>query len=226
MSKGERRALHHAVWDDGAATAGAPRQRRRLLPRAVAEEQARSVERQPGIATCGNVRSQQRRTYICDPSQHRVHIVGADGRLIASFGAKGSRPGEFDTPLDVALVRVPFAGEDLDDGDLDGALVAVADCGNDRVQLFEPDGVPFGVVSGRLDDASDLRRRSGHRLFRIDAHPFLVAPRRLSSNGSVIEAQCAERAVLVDLTHALLLDYVMWAESPAVAAHRVSEWLL
>jgi hypothetical protein len=128
--------------------------------------------------------------------------------------------------VDVTLVRVPFAGEELDEGDLEGRLVAVADRGNDRIQLFEPDGVIFGVISGRLDSASDMRRRSGHRIFRIDAHPYLIAPSRLSTNGSVLEVHCARgRTVLVDLTHALLLDFVMWADSPAVAAQKVSAWL-
>src|SRR5256885_2207442 len=69
------------------------------------------------------------------------------------------------------------------------------------------------------------RRRSGHRIFRIDAHPYLVGPRRLSTNGAVLEVHCAERTVLVDLTHALLLDFVMWSDSPALAAQRVSAWL-
>ncbi len=178
-----------------------------------------------GAAAFDNAATGETRSYLCDPDHHRVHIAAADGQLIASFGRFGSEPGEFDTPSDVALVRVPFAGEDIGDDDLAGRLVAVADYGNDRVQLFEPDGVLFGVISGRHDDPVRVRRCFGARVFHIEAHPYLASPTRLSATGSVLSVRCPQREVIVDLEHALLLDYAMWADSPARAARKVSSWL-
>src|SRR5262249_51959346 len=127
------------------------------------------------------------------------------------------------------LVRVTLGREELDADDLDAMLLAVADCGNDRVQLFDPDGVVVGEIWGRVSadrgQVSGTSKDTCPRHFSIAAHPLLVAPQQLSVNGSVLEIQCAEGEVLVDLGYALLLDHGAWADSPERAARKVSAWL-
>lgn len=83
-----------------------------------------------------------RPTYHCDSAGHRVVATDEAGRVLFAFGEFGSRPGQFDTPLDVTLVAPGFSGE----ARRNIVWVAVADYGNRRVQLFEPDGVLVGVL--------------------------------------------------------------------------------
>jgi DNA-binding beta-propeller fold protein YncE len=70
---------------------------------------------------------------------HKVHRFAADGRLIGSWGRQGLGPGEFALVHDIAL---------------DGrGRVFVCDDENDRVQIFDRDGVfleewPFANPSG------------------------------------------------------------------------------
>ena len=57
----------------------------------------------------------------------RVHRYAADGTLVASWGAPGSGPGEFNLPHGIAVDR--------------GGRVYVADRENSRIQIFNGDGV-------------------------------------------------------------------------------------
>jgi hypothetical protein len=59
--------------------------------------------------------------------QHRVHRLGPDGQLQRSWGREGTGPGEFGWPVHCVCL------------DPRGRLL-VADRGNDRIQLFSPDG--------------------------------------------------------------------------------------
>jgi DNA-binding beta-propeller fold protein YncE len=52
--------------------------------------------------------------------------------LVDTWGSEGSGPGQFNQPKGLAL-------------DLDGN-VYVADSGNDRIQMFDPDGVFLGSM--------------------------------------------------------------------------------
>ena len=56
----------------------------------------------------------------------RVHKFSADGTLLFSWGEPGSGPGEFNVPHGIVL-------------DSEGR-VYVADCENNRIQIFSPDG--------------------------------------------------------------------------------------
>ena len=57
----------------------------------------------------------------------RVHRYAPDGTLVASWGAPGSQPGEFNIPHGIAVDR--------------GGRVYVADRENSRIQIFNGDGV-------------------------------------------------------------------------------------
>src|SRR4051794_13727257 len=88
----------------------------------------------------------ERLTYACDVSHHRVIVSDGLGQIKFAFGERGSRPGQFDTPLDVALVAPEFCGEQLPADMNDVLWIAVADYGNQRVQVFELDGSLVGTV--------------------------------------------------------------------------------
>jgi hypothetical protein len=90
-------------------------------------------------------------TYRCDASRHRVIATDEFGRAVFAFGSRGSRPGQFHTPIDLTFVRPEFAGEALPTCGPEAVWLAVADYGNRRVQIFDLDGVHVGCV--------DLERR-------------------------------------------------------------------
>ncbi len=87
--------------------------------------------------------------FRCDPANHCVVVANENGAVLFAFGSLGDRPGEFNTPIDVALVAPVFEGEPVDAIDpFDEPIVwlAVADYGNRRVQIFELDGAYVGSV--------------------------------------------------------------------------------
>jgi tripartite motif-containing protein 71 len=67
--------------------------------------------------------------WVADYGRDRVVKLGPDGRLLQSWGNRGSGPGEFIGPKGVAID--PSSGH-----------VYVADTGNARIQRFAPDGMP------------------------------------------------------------------------------------
>ena len=71
---------------------------------------------------------------------NRVVKFSREGRFMKSWGTTGSEPGNFSTPHDVAI-------------DSRGR-VFVADRGNSRIQIFDPDG-------NFLDEWSNFGRPSG-----------------------------------------------------------------
>jgi hypothetical protein len=82
--------------------------------------------------------------YILDAPQHRIHRVAPDGTHLGSFGRQGSGPGEFQTPLGMAV---------LPSGDL-----VVLDLGNNGFQIRAADGtwlrdVPLDPTQGILTSA-------------------------------------------------------------------------
>ena len=105
----------------------------------------------PGVATVSLGPAGRRLTYRCDAHTHRVVVTDEFGRTAFAFGSRGSRPGQFYTPIDLTFVRPEFAGEALPTCGPDAIWLAVADYGNRRVQIFDLDGVPVGSV--------DLERR-------------------------------------------------------------------
>ncbi|MDA8100265.1 MAG: SBBP repeat-containing protein [Nitrospiraceae bacterium] len=79
------------------------------------------------------------RLYVVDRNEHRVVVLGIDGKELLQFGSRGANDGQFNLPLDIAI--------DERDG-----TVGVVDAGNFRVELFTADGVflsKFGEVGDR-----------------------------------------------------------------------------
>ena len=60
---------------------------------------------------------------VSDGSQHRVKVIGSDGRYLGQFGMAGNGSGEFLVPDGVAFM-------------VDDATAAVADAANSRIQTF------------------------------------------------------------------------------------------
>ncbi|MFA5907758.1 MAG: hypothetical protein WC815_03175 [Vicinamibacterales bacterium] len=95
----------------------------------------------------------RRLTYRCDPLRHRVTISDEFERLLHVFGERGRGPGQFNTPLDLAFVRPEFSGEWLPASGPDALWLAVADYGNQRIQILELDGVFVGDVNPQQEVA-------------------------------------------------------------------------
>ena len=70
-----------------------------------------------------DVSSDGRRVFVTDFGNHRVQIFGPDGAFMASFGQKGSGPGQFKQPTDVAVDE--------------NGTVFVVDYANNRIQVWK-----------------------------------------------------------------------------------------
>src|SRR5262245_49876875 len=138
----------------------------RALTQHVHRTPAAAAEAQPAVITMSDIdrpaglamllwsnQSGGGRAFMCDPEAHCIDVIDPDTRPLFCFGGFGDRPGQFNEPSDVLVVP---ADELLAAFTDERALIAVADRGNDRVQLFEPDGVVLAVLSGKPS------RRSGH----------------------------------------------------------------
>ena len=77
--------------------------------------------------------------YVAEYSGHRIHIFTTDGEFIDTFGKEGFEVGEFQSPRDVKI------GPD--------SKMYVADEGNCRVQIFNPDWTIHSVI-----DCDDICR--------------------------------------------------------------------
>jgi YYY domain-containing protein len=69
--------------------------------------------------------------YVVDTGNAMVRVYRPEGELVRQWGSKGSLPGQFDTPVGIAV------GKDL---------VYVADVNNGRVQIFTLDGKVVGQI--------------------------------------------------------------------------------
>ncbi|XP_026742559.1 RING finger protein nhl-1-like [Trichoplusia ni] len=65
--------------------------------------------------------------YVTDKWKHCIHVFSKDGEYLRSIGQKGSRAGMLRSPEGIAT-------------DNTTQLIYVVDTGNDRVQVFQPDG--------------------------------------------------------------------------------------
>ena len=87
--------------------------------------------------------------YVTDGYRNaRVHRFTRDGRLVASWGAPGSGPGQFHLPHSIAF-------------DDDGRLY-VADRANKRIQIFTPEGEFLGQWTGMGGPNDISRGRDGN----------------------------------------------------------------
>jgi len=86
------------------------------------------------------------RLYVVDTRKHQIIVFDSDGNVDFTIGKKGSEPGNFKYPTNIAV-------------DADGRLY-VADTMNFRVQVFEADGSlvrTFGEVGDRPGNFSRLK---------------------------------------------------------------------
>jgi DNA-binding beta-propeller fold protein YncE len=85
--------------------------------------------------------------YVADVQRHSVLVFDAEGALLDEFGQRGSGPGEFNFPTNLAL------GPD--------GSVWVTDAMNFRVQHLSPDGRPLGMFGEAGDLQGDMARPKG-----------------------------------------------------------------
>jgi hypothetical protein len=151
--------------------------------------------------------------FVCDPAQHRIHRINADGQLLDSFGMRGAGPGEFDTPSDSALVLPMFEEEDIASCSR-AALIAVADRMNHRVQVFELEGqfvTAIGEFSEAAATAAARPGRHGWPYFRLTPHPVLSEPVRLRWEAPWLHVVDAHGATTrIDLAYAMLPAFDQW----------------
>jgi hypothetical protein len=164
------------------------------------------------------------RTFACCPESHQIAVIDAHGRLCEVFGEAGRGPGQFDRPSHVIVVSPRFEGEDTLVEGID--LVAVADRGNNRVQIFEPEGqlvATIGAPHGAGGTATEWRdARAGWPFFRVGGDPCLVAPVRLEWADPLLVVVGADGSrTPIDLAAALLPSFDAWlatASRPMLAA--------
>jgi hypothetical protein len=163
------------------------------------------------------------RTFACCPESHQIAVIDASGRLCEVFGEAGQGPGQFDRPSHVIVVSPRFEGEDTHVDGID--LVAVADRGNNRVQIFEPEGQLVATIGGA--DAAGMPAewrdaRAGWPFFRVGGDPRLTAPVRLEWADPLLVVVGADGSrTPIDLAAALLPSFDAWlqtASRPMLAA--------
>jgi hypothetical protein len=164
------------------------------------------------------------RRFACCPETDQIAVIDAAGRLCEVFGEAGRGPGQFDQPSHVIVVSPRFEGEDAN---VEGiALVAVADRGNNRVQIFEPEGLLVAIIGAAADTTeapTDWRdARAGWPFFRVGGAPRLDAPVRLEWADPLLVVVGADGSrTPIDLAAALLPSFDAWlatAARPMLAA--------
>ncbi len=153
--------------------------------------------------------------FVCHPELHRICVIDEGGRLVEVFGEGGTLPGQFDHPSDAIVVAPRFQSEP-GEGDC-VELVAIADRGNDRVQVFEPQGQLVAEIGGGT--AGEAAGREGWPFFRLGGHPVLTAPVRLEWEDPLLVVIGADGArTRLDLAAALLPTFDEWLSSASVPA--------
>jgi len=164
------------------------------------------------------------RSFACCPATDQIAVIDACGQLCEVFGEAGQGPGQFDQPSHVIVVSPRFEGEDVR---VEGiALVAVADRGNNRVQVFEPEGQLLAIIGAPADStaiATEWRdARAGWPFFRVGGDPRLDAPVRLEWADPLLVVVGADGSrTPIDLAAALLPSFDAWlatASRPMLAA--------
>lgn len=89
--------------------------------------------------------------WIADTHYHRVMVYSPKGEIVKQFGERGTGPGQFELPTDVAFDR-------------DGRVYVSEYGGNDRVQVFTQAG-EFLFTFGRFGNAEDEFSRPQSMLF-------------------------------------------------------------
>ena len=108
----------------------------------------------------------QRNIYVADTNNHRVVKYDRNGKLLLTFGVKGSRRGELTEPCDIRVT--------------DDEMIYVADMKNSRVQKFDAAGnvkaeFKLGASSGFSDHGGDVAVDSEGVLVICDPNKHTVA---------------------------------------------------
>lgn len=152
------------------------------------------------------------RTYRCAPDTHEVEVVGQDGRRLFTFGGLGSARGRLNEPTDIVEVRATL---DSSYSRTPEPLLAVADRGNHRIQLFGLDGTAVTTIDpwqGRRR-VVDAPADAGGPFFRLQPLPQMVLPWRLEWRAPFLQVETSRRTVVrIHLDRALLPDFRTWIE--------------
>jgi len=109
------------------------------------------------------------RLYVTDKDRHRIQVFDTlTGQLLFGFGTRGSGEGQFLYPWGIALSNTKT-----------GAVIAVADSRNGRIQFFKKDGVYLDCLNlpSVLEDPTAPEEPKDKK--KTPAKPF---PRGLSFN--------------------------------------------
>ena len=124
---------------------------------ALAMGQTEELERPTGIA----IDEDRRRVYVVDTRKHNIVVFDLDGRRISTIGERGTAPGQFNFPTNLAVGR-------------DGRLY-VMDSMNFRVQILDPDGRAIrafgenGRSPGQFARAKGIALDSEGHIYVVDA---------------------------------------------------------
>ena len=117
--------------------------------------------------------------YVVDARHHRVQRFDGAGLFAGQWGRMGDGPGEFDTPMGVAVSP-------------NGNFVYVADTGNDRIQYFSAHGEhyhtfgSYGQAPGQLDCPSGVAVDDDGNVWIADTGNDRV--QRLMFNGRFLDS--------------------------------------
>ena len=98
---------------------------------------------------------------VVDVSAHNIKVLDPTGRILRTIGRRGSGPGEFNFPCDIAD---------------DGQVLWIADTGNHRVQGVTHAGEPVASFGQAGDAPGDLALPKGVAL-DSDGHIYVVDAR-------------------------------------------------
>jgi hypothetical protein len=172
---------------------------------------AAELRRPRGLAVVPGECGGESRVFVCDAWNHRIQVFDGRGRPCGGFGRAGRAGGQFDTPSDIVAVCPSFHGEE--EPSPGATWLAVADRSNNRVQVFDLDGVLVGIVEGGEQGAQvhPVAERVGWPYFRVGAQPSMWFPERLAWKAPYLEVVSANREVVrIDLALALLPDFDTW----------------
>lgn len=134
---------------------------------------------------CGVAFGADGEIYVCDGyASSRIHCFSPEGKLIHSWGSRGTGPGQFVAPHAIAV--------------LPGGRIVVGDRDNHRLQVFSADGALLDIWTG-FHRPADLCVDGAGLLYVIDQVPSLTL---LSTSGDDL-GRC--RPVL-NSAHGIALD--------------------
>ncbi len=114
-----------------------------------------------GVAGAGGA-VEATRIFVADSAAHQIVVLSGDGKELARIGERGSGPGQFNFPTNVAIDRQ--------------GRIFVSDSLNFRVQIFSPDFTFLrqigrkGDMPGYFSQPKGLAIDSKDRLFVVDAN--------------------------------------------------------